>query len=215
MSDRKDELHLNDPAHTATRGATPPGGRANTEDATLESDETKSKAAAGAATGLGGAAAGAAGGMVVGGPIGAAIGGLAGALGGWWVGHASVAANEWSDEHDTHYRGHYEALPDRPADRSYEHARPAYQLGYLAHRNPEWKERRFDEVEGHLRQGWTADMRSRHGEWEANREHVRAGYERPWSSTVSDRPEGRVGDRAGGKRAGSGDGLRSDPTTGY
>ncbi|MFL5575287.1 MAG: hypothetical protein ACJ79S_04895 [Gemmatimonadaceae bacterium] len=120
----------------------------------------------------------------LGGPVGAVIGGLAGALGGWWAGRAvAEAAHNYSEADDAAYRSHYESSPSRLADRSYDEVRPAYQLGHLASRNPDYTGRSFDEVETDLRSGWTSDVSSRYGEWDSVRGYARDAYDR-----------GRVGD---------------------
>ena len=80
--------------------------------------------------GIGGMVAGATIGTVAG-PIGTLIGGIAGAVGGWWTGRAvSEAASALTNDDDAYYRSHYESSANRFADRGYEHARPAYQLGH-------------------------------------------------------------------------------------
>ncbi len=210
---KDDELHLNDPAHTASREAHTDREQHEAADEPLEAEDKSTKAAAGAASGLGGAVAGAGTGMVVGGPIGAAIGALAGAVGGWWVGHASAAAGEWSDDDDALYREHYETL-GAPADRTYDSARPAYQLGHLANRNPDYADRRFDEIEGDLRHGWTDEVRDKHGKWDSVREQVRAGYERPRRASSNQSVSSRTGLRAGDKKLG-GEGLGAAGITKY
>src|SRR4051812_43140378 len=134
-----------------------------------------------ASEGLGGAAAGAAGAAIgaIAGPIGMLVGGLAGIVGGWWAGkHAVEAAHNYTPEDDNAYRDAYENSPTRLADRSYDDVRPAYQLGHVAGQNPDYRERDFDAVEGDLRQGWTDDLRARHGEWDAARPFARDAYTR-------------------------------------
>ena len=136
--------------------------------------------------GVAGAAAGAAIGSL-GGPIGTIIGGIAGAVGGWWSGRAiSEAASAYTEDDDAYYRSRYQSrlaggalAPDaRTSSRDYDDYRPAYQLGHLAGRNPEYERRNFDEVEGDLRRGWTDDVSARYGEWDSVRDHAREGYER-------------------------------------
>ena len=70
----------------------------------------------------------------------------------------------------------HESSPSRAADRGFEHARPAYQLGHLAAHNPEWAGRSFDDVEPDLRRGWSDDLHARHGAWDAVRPHVRDAW---------------------------------------
>lgn len=200
----KDELHLNDPAHTASREAHARREQREAADEPLEPDDKSTKAAAGAVSGLGGAAAGAGAGIIAGGPIGAAIGALAGAVGGWWVGYANTSATDWSDDDDAHYRQHYETL-GAPADRGYDKARPAYQLGHLASRNPDYSDRNFAEIEADLRHGWTEEMRDKHGPWDSVRDQVRVGYERSRASTDQS-VSSRTGIRAADMKSG-GEGL--------
>jgi hypothetical protein len=115
----------------------------------------------------------------LGGPVGAIIGGLAGALGGWWAGRAvAEAAHNYTTEDDAAYRTHYESSSTRLADRSYDDVRPAYQLGHLAGRNPDYTGRSFDEVETDLRSGWTSDVSARYGEWDSVRGYARDAYDR-------------------------------------
>lgn len=131
-----------------------------------------------AAGGISGVLAGAAIGSL-GGPLGTIIGGLAGAVSGWWAGRAiSEAASHFSHHDDDAFRTHYEGSSSRLADRSYDDVRPAYQLGHLASRNPDYANRNFDEIESDLRKGWTDDVRSRHGEWDSVRGYARDAYER-------------------------------------
>lgn len=131
-----------------------------------------------AAGGISGVLAGAALGSL-GGPMGTIIGGLAGAVSGWWAGRAiSEAASRFTHHDDAAFRSHYEASPNRLADRDYDEVRPAYQLGYLASQNPDYANRSFDEIEPELKRGWTEDVRARHGEWESIRGYARDAYDR-------------------------------------
>lgn len=134
-----------------------------------------------AAEGVGGASAGAAGAAIgaMAGPIGMLVGGLAGIVGGWWAGKSAVeAAHHYSPEDDNAYRSAYESSSTRIADRSYDDVRPAYQLGHVAGRNPDYQGRDWDAVEGDLKRGWTDDLRARHGEWETARPFARDAYTR-------------------------------------
>ena len=130
-----------------------------------------------AAGGISGVLAGAAIGSI-GGPIGTIIGGIAGAVGGWWSGRAvSEAATHLTHDDDTYYRTHYEGSSNRLADRSYDDVRPAYHLGHIASRNPDYANRNFDAVEGDLRRGWNDDMRGKYGEWDSVRGYARHGFD--------------------------------------
>lgn len=111
-----------------------------------------------------------------GGPLGTLIGGIAGAAGGWWTGRSiSEAAAHYTDEDDRYYREHYDSHPDRPADVDYERARTGYALGHIAGNNPDYRGKTFDEVEPHLRSGFTGEHE---GSYDSVRPFVRHGYER-------------------------------------
>lgn len=126
----------------------------------------------------GGAVAGAAVGTVTLGPIGAIIGAIAGAVGGGWTALAAAAPTHYTPDHDREYREHYEADAQRRADLPFEVARPAYQLGHLAARNPDYAHRDFDRIEGDLQRGWSEDVRARHGDWEIARRYAREAFAR-------------------------------------
>ena len=127
---------------------------------------------------VGGAVAAGTAGTLVLGPIGTIIGAIVGAVGGGWLGIAGSRAAEYTDEHDQWYRQHYERSPGRLADRGYEAVRPAYQLGYYASLNPDYRGRDFDSIETDLRRGWTDDVGAAHGRWDVVRDYARAAYER-------------------------------------
>lgn len=112
------------------------------------------------------------------GPLGALLGGIAGALGGWWAGRAvSEAAETLTESDETYYRTHYESIPDRPADRTFDEVRTAYLLGHVASRNPGFDAREFDEIEPELAQGWRAGG-DRNGSWAMAKSYAREGYAR-------------------------------------
>jgi hypothetical protein len=163
-----------DTGETSGRATAGPTSGVDAGDVRLESGSAKG--AAGGA--VGGMLAGAAAGTITLGPIGTIIGALAGAVGGGWVGMAAGGTERhYADTHDAAYRTHYERSPDRLADRSYEHARPAFQLGHLAAHVPEYRGRDFDAVEPHLRSAWTDDVQAKHGEWDHARRWARTAYE--------------------------------------
>lgn len=133
-----------------------------------------------AAGGISGVLAGAAIGSVAG-PVGTIIGGIAGAMGGWWTGRAvAEAATSITSDDDSYYRKHYEGSSNRLADRGYDDVQPAYHLGHLASRNPDYKSRSFDQVEGDLKRGWSSD--SKRGSWDQMRGYAQEGYTRGNSS---------------------------------
>src|SRR5687767_10932760 len=144
------------------------------------------EAAGGVSGGLAGAAIGS-----IGGPVGTLIGGLAGVIGGWWAGRSiAEAAKDYGDEDDRYYRTHYEGA-SRASDRTYDDVRPAYQLGHIASRNPDYRGRDFETVETDLRRGWSDDIGARHGNWDAVRGYAREGYTRG-SSTLAATSAGAV-----------------------
>lgn len=139
------------------------------------------EAAGGISGGLAGAAIGS-----VGGPVGTLIGGLAGVIGGWWAGRAiAEAAKDYGEEDERHYRAHYERSAQTAGRRSFDEVRPAYQIGHLASRNPDYRGRDFDYVERDLQRGWSGDFGARHGDWTSVRDYAREGYVRGTSSLAA------------------------------
>jgi hypothetical protein len=129
-----------------------------------------------AAGGVSGVLAGAAAGSVVG-PVGTVIGGIVGAMGGWWTGRAvAEAATAVTTDDDNYYRKHYESSPNRLADRKYDDMKPAYYLGHVASRNPDYRNRSFDEVEADLRKGWSSN--AKYGSWDTARSYANEGFNR-------------------------------------
>lgn len=112
------------------------------------------------------------------GPIGTLIGGIAGALGGWWAGRAvAEAASSLTHEDEAHFRGHFDSLPQRPADRAYDDVRSAYYLGQIASHNPNFLAREFTEVEPELERGWS-EYDDKYGSWTAVRTYAAEGFAR-------------------------------------
>ncbi|MGZ9246089.1 MAG: hypothetical protein ACXW61_09845 [Gemmatirosa sp.] len=119
----------------------------------------------------------------LGGPIGTIIGGIAGAVSGWWAGRAiSEAASHSTGDDDEYYRTHYESAAGGQSTRGFDDVRPAYQLGHIAGRNPDYQSRSFDDVERDLQHGWSSDVSQRHGQWTEVRDYARHAYERGRSS---------------------------------
>ncbi len=143
------------------------------------------------------------------GPIGTIIGGIAGAVSGWWAGRTvSEAVSGYSPDDDGYYRDRYDASPTKLADRNYDEVRPAYQLGHIAGANPDYKGRRFEEIEGDLRKGWDATEQKAHGGWE----HVK-GYVNDAYSRTSSRHSSAASTFTAHSRVAEG-GLTSDDTVG-
>lgn len=120
--------------------------------------------------GIGGVLAGAGIGSAAG-PIGTIIGGIAGAAGGWWAGEKVGRAAEDMGDHDDHYREHHRTTG---SDLDYDQARVGYGVGHVAGRNPDYRGKKFDEVEPELRAGWNDTEH----DYDTMRPHVRRGYER-------------------------------------
>ena len=128
-----------------------------------------------AAGGVSGVVAGAAIGSAVG-PVGTVIGGILGAMGGWWSGRAvAEAATAITTDDDRFYRTQFESSPNR-GSRTYDQVKPAYYLGHVASRNPDYSNRSFEEIETDLRRGWTSD--SKYGSWDDARGFAREGFNR-------------------------------------
>ena len=102
---------------------------------------------------MGGAAVGAAAGAF-GGPVGAAIGGVAGAVAGGLAGKAAAEAVNPTEE-DAYWRENYEREPYYVGGRTYDHYRPAYELGWSSVGRYEGD---FDAVEPRLADDWRARM---------------------------------------------------------
>ena len=126
-----------------------------------------------AAGGIGGVLTGAGLGSL-GGPIGTIIGGIAGAAGGWWAGRSVSEAAAHYTKDESAYRTHYDSHGDTLRDMDYDTARVGYGVGHIAGRNPDYRGRKFDEVEPHLREGFSGKGE----EYERQRPYIRHAYER-------------------------------------
>jgi uncharacterized protein (TIGR02271 family) len=155
--------------------------------------DTTSEAVAAGTGGVAGAAAGAAIGSMVG-PVGTIIGGLAGAVGGWWSGRAiSEAATTYTNDDDAYYQEHYvnRSASASSSPRSFDQARPAYQIGHLAGANPDYRSHSFDEVEPHLSQAYSG---AGYNDWSDVRDYARGREVNDARITLSEE-ELRVGKR--------------------
>lgn len=155
---------------------------------------TDGETAGAAVGGVGGAAMGAGVGSALG-PVGTVIGAIAGALGGWWTGErvAEIAGQEFRGEEDYFRQSHTSGARATP----YDSARPAYQLGYVAGRNPDYRGRSFEDVEPHLRSGWGRGLESHVGDWSAVRPLVNQAFNRGQERTITlSEEELAVGTRA-------------------
>ncbi|HST60508.1 MAG TPA: hypothetical protein VLK84_17540, partial [Longimicrobium sp.] len=108
------------------------------------------------------------------------VGALALAGGAWWVSRKlSETVSEMSEEEERDCRTFYESHPARSTV-PYEQARTVYVVGYAAARNPDYTGRTYDDVEPHLRSGWSG---SRAGSYDSLRDFTRRGYERGTSGS--------------------------------
>lgn len=111
-----------------------------------------------------------------------AVGALALAGGAWWASRKlSETVSELSEEEERECRTLYESHPAR-ASVPYDHARTVYVVGYVAARNPDYSGRAYDDVEPHLRSGFTGP---RTVTFDSLRDFGRRGYERGSSRRTS------------------------------
>lgn len=100
-------------------------------------------------------------------------------LGGWWAEREVTATvRQVTFEDDVVYRAHYDFSPTRLADRSYEVVRPSYLIGHIAGANPMYEGRDFESIEKDLRTGWSEEIRTKHGEWDAVRQYAKEAFAR-------------------------------------
>jgi PAS domain-containing protein len=105
--------------------------------------------------------------------------GIANSVGGWWAERDTAASvRRVTFEDDVVYRAHYDFSPTRLADRSYEVVRPAYLVGHIAGANPAYAGLSFESIERDLRTGWSDDIRTKHGDWDAVRQYAKEAFAR-------------------------------------
>jgi hypothetical protein len=105
-------------------------------------------------------------------PIAVVIGAIAGKVGGWWR-KAAELRSELPAADEEACRAHFATLAGA-SDRSWDHARPGYMLGYIAAANPDYRDRGFEEIEGDLRLGFPESP----DEYDRLRDYARFGFER-------------------------------------
>ncbi|MBW3570594.1 MAG: hypothetical protein KY467_05770 [Gemmatimonadetes bacterium] len=104
------------------------------------------------------------------------LAGVALVAGGYWASKKLLgAAGELAEEDEQDCRAYYETHPMRSAGVPYSQARTVYVLGYVAGRNPDYAGRAYDDVEPHLRGGYSGRGT---GSYDALRDFGRRGYER-------------------------------------
>ena len=91
---------------------------------------------------------------------------------------------------DVYYRRHFESSPGRFGSRTYDEVKPAYYIGHLASRNPDYRNRPFEDIETDLRRGWTSD--SKYGAWDEVRGFASEGFTRGRSTLGNVAEESRI-----------------------
>ena len=130
-------------------------------------------------TGLGaagGAAAGAAIGAV-GGPIGAVVGGVIGAVAGGATGHAVGEAVNPTGEGE-YWRQNYNKRPYYTTGKAYSEYEPAYRFGWENAARPEYRGRKFNEVESDLERGWEKTKGKTTQSWHEVKDATRDAWDR-------------------------------------
>lgn len=125
----------------------------------------------------GGAAAGAAVGGVVGGPVGAVVGGAIGAVAGGAAGHAAGEAVDPTVE-SSYWRQNYAGRPYYTDGKTFDDYEPAYRYGWESAGHPDYRNRKFDEVEGDLERGWSKAKDTGKRSWYEVREATRDAFDR-------------------------------------
>lgn len=101
-------------------------------------------------------------------------------LGDWWATpEADRAATSFGEAEARACREHHvnrssQTAAVSPSD--FDSARPVYQFGHMAARNPAYQASSFDRVEAELEAAWNSAGRDRFGEWSKVRDQVSFGY---------------------------------------
>jgi hypothetical protein len=125
----------------------------------------------------GGAAAGAAAGALLGGPVGAVVGGAIGAVAGGAAGHVAGEAVNPTVE-DAYWSKSYKTRPYYREGQTYAEYQPAYRYGWEAGARPEYKGRRFHEIEGNLEEGWETVKGSTSRTWAQSKDAAHDAWAR-------------------------------------
>jgi hypothetical protein len=129
--------------------------------------------------GAGGAVTGAAIGAALGGPVGAAIGGAVGAVAGGLAGKGAAEAVNPTEE-EGYWRGRFEKLPYYKSGLQFDQYQPAFRYGWEAASRPEFRNRRFEDIEGQLATEWPnyESAGSKSADWSEVRLAARDAYDR-------------------------------------
>lgn len=85
---------------------------------------------------------------------------------------------DWNEEEQKFRQRH-------TAQGEYDRLRPAYQFGYVAGRNEQYRGRPFTEVEADLQQDWSDDAVKQYGSWDTVRTYVGDAYQRGQERTMT------------------------------
>ena len=127
--------------------------------------------------GTGGALAGAAVGAVVGGPIGAVVGGAIGAVAGGYAGKGAAEAVNPTEE-DTFWRTEHTKRPYVRKDMPYTTYQPAYKFGWETALNPQFANRKFNDIEPDLAKNWNTYRGPATTEWRDVKDATRDSFDR-------------------------------------
>lgn len=151
-------------------------------DRLMDEDDKKDTAGAVGGAFAGGAVGGIAGGAMagaaaggLGGPAGAAIGAAVGAVAGA-LGGKAIADHINPEVEDDYWKTNYSSRSYVTSGSSYEDYRPAYRMGY--ERYPEYRGRRFDEVEPEFERDWNASRGKSRLAWQDAKHATRDAFER-------------------------------------
>jgi len=134
-----------------------------------------------AAGGAGGAGTGAVIGGVVGGPVGAAVGAAIGAVAGGLAGKGVAEVLDPTVE-EAYWRDEYQNRPYFKKGTSYETYQPYYKYGYESASRPEFRGRKYEDVEPQLESEWKEHRGSAQSEFKEFKGATRDAYERAASS---------------------------------
>lgn len=129
-----------------------------------------------AAGGAGGAVTGGAIGGAVGGPIGAAVGAAIGAVAGGLAGKGVAEAVNPTVE-EGYWRQEFKNRPYYRSGTDYDTYQPYYRYGWEAATRPEFRGRKYDEIEQQLESEWPSYRTTEKGEFRDYRDATRDAYE--------------------------------------
>jgi uncharacterized protein YjbJ (UPF0337 family) len=130
-----------------------------------------------AAGGTGGAVAGGAIGGAVGGPVGAAIGAAVGAVAGGLAGKGVAEAVNPTVEEE-YWREQFQNRPYYKSGTNYDTYQPYYRYGWEAASRPEFRGKKYDEIERQLETEWPSYRNTAKGEFREYKGATRDAYER-------------------------------------